>query len=473
MIEQIKKRARNSKTHDLGNNKFSLDCSIGSVHYQDAQAGWQNIDNEFLPVALPWKWEMLKAGYHIRVKEDFTAGQIIEFEKQGETVQFQPMALEWTNDLDQIQQVSMPQNIVPVITNAEVDLLPNVGVPSKQGTIRWNDAYGNGIDFEWKCTPSRLVKILHIDNLSSLPIPQQYIIDGGNPVLRFNLIFDPSNGTDIFVDGAEWNKRTKKQTFNVIEFRKNGEILWVFDPLKYWDSSDEDNQGQSVATLEKGGNKLYISIRVPYSWLQAATYPVFIDADVDETIAATEDDTYRYVTFWVNNVNPRLGDYGDGGGGDRAGSWRYASVTIPDGATISVAYLTLTSSSNASGTVCNLLIMADDSATPIAPVDHASFVAKVRTTAQPAWNGVGAWTTNSTYNTPSLVSVVEELMASFSYAGGAAMQFIIEPNGCDALAHRRPYDYTSDSTKVTTLHIEYSAGGAPAFTAAKRTIGVM
>ncbi|GAI54205.1 unnamed protein product, partial [marine sediment metagenome] len=140
--------------------------TIGSIHYKDN--GWQEIDNIFESALAPWNWQMLKAGYHIRVKEDFTAGQIIEFEKQGETVQFQPMALEWTNDLDMIQQISMPQSVTPVITNPEVDLLSAVGVPSHQGTIRWHDGYGQGIDFEWKCSSTRLIKILELESLSKV-----------------------------------------------------------------------------------------------------------------------------------------------------------------------------------------------------------------------------------------------------------------------------------------------------------------
>ena len=289
-IEQVDKRTRNGKKRvdSLDPKHFAVDVTIGSIHYkdnpQDEAEQWKGIDNIFEPAIAPWNWQMLKAGYHIRVKEDFTAGQIIEFEKQGETVQFQPMALEWTNDLDQIQQISMPQSVTPAITNPVVDLLPAVRMPSHQGTIKWNDGYGEGLDFEWKCASTRLVKILEVENLNKLPIPEQYIIDGGNPVLRLNFIFDPSENTDIYVDGAKWDKNTKIQTFKTIRFdKKTGGVLWGFTPLLYWGSNPEveDNQGQSVATLEKRGNKLYVSIRTPYEWLQNATYPVFIDQTVE------------------------------------------------------------------------------------------------------------------------------------------------------------------------------------------------
>jgi len=93
-IEQADKRTRNGKKRvdSADANHFAVDVTIGSVHYPDN--GWQNIDNEFLPASAPWDWEMVKAAYHIRVKENLTAGQIIQFETQGETVELQPMALE-------------------------------------------------------------------------------------------------------------------------------------------------------------------------------------------------------------------------------------------------------------------------------------------------------------------------------------------------------------------------------------------
>jgi len=263
----------------------SIDTSLSSIDYE-------GINNEFIPAVAPWDWQMADAPYSVKVVEDFTAGQILEFEVDGSIVRLQPMALEWTNDYDMIQQVSMPQDVNAVVTN-----------PDSQGTITWDNAYGSNIDFEWECTPNRLNKILTISGLNDLSPPAQYIQDGGNPVLRLNLIFDPSSDVDIYVNGSLWDKSSKQQTFDIIEFRKNGEILWNFAPLMYWDSAG--NEGQSIATLEKRGQSLYISIRVPYEWLQSAVYPVFIDADI--LIEGAADDSLdaraiRGGVFWTSPI---------------------------------------------------------------------------------------------------------------------------------------------------------------------------
>jgi len=472
-IEILEKRTRSSKTHSLGGRKFSWDGTIGSIHYEDN--GWKDIDNIFESAVAPWDWQMLKAGYHIRVKEDFTAGQIIEFEKQGETIHFQPMALEWTNDLDQIQPIVMPHEVAPVITNPEVDLLPAVGMPSHQGTIRWDDAYGEGIDFQWRCTPSRLAKILEIESLNKLPMPEQSILDGGNPVLRLNLIFASSKGCDIHIDKEKWDKRTKKQTFKSIEFRKDGEVLWGFMPLRYWgsysgedDALNEANEGQSIATLEKRGNKLYISVRIPHGWLQTAVYPVFIDTDVDEQVGASSDDarqdTDDSVSFTGTFINIDATTEHSGN--------RFPTVAVPSGATIGLAkfsmYIHLSSYDEAKHQLRGEL--AADAVTFTTGSNNID--ARARTTATNQWDnatGFGAETgqlwewgapTGQPTNGVNIKSIIQEIIDQGGWASGNALVLIYEQHtsssGTTDLGHRT-YDYEGNVSGCK-LHIEYEAG---------------
>ena len=464
--ELIEKRTRNSKTHYLGKSpegrdRFAWDGTIGSIHYkdnpQDEAEQWKDIDNAFEPALAPWDWQMLKAGYHIRVKEDFTAGQIIEFEKQGQTVQFQPMALEWTNDLDMIQPISMPHNVVPTITNPEVDLLPAVGMLSHQGSIRWDDGYGEGIDFEWKCTPTRLIKVLEVENLGKLPIPEQYILDGGNPVLRLNLIFDPSKDVDIYVDGEPWDKKAKKQTFNVIQFRKDVEVLWGFMPLTYWDS--DGNEGQSAATLEKRGNKLYISIRVPYEWLQGAVYPVFIDVDVDDQVAASEDDcNYRSETeyfsltatsFWCGSFSATYYDH-------RAAAF-FDSAALPSGATIDVAYVTITCRLLATGTDCRTKCSFEKNQTPSSFSTQADYLGRTKTTAKVDWDFEAIdWDIDVEYNTPPLVTPLQEV-ADLGALTDIVFFWDDDGSPTDEANRAMGYSYNGSTTKCLKIHIEYTA----------------
>lgn len=458
--EVIEKRTKNSKTYYIGGDIYSWDGTIGKIHYEDN--GWQEIDNEFTPASelSPWDWEMLKAGYNIRVLEDFTAGQIIEFEKQGETVAFQPMALEWTNDLDQIQSAGIPQGVVPVIINTEVDLLPTIGLPSHQGAIRWNNAYGDGLDFQWKCTSTRLTKILEVESFSKLPTLQQYIIDGGNPVLRLNLIFDPSKDIDIIIGNEVWNKNTKTQTFNAVEFQKNGEILWGFMPLRFWDS--QDNKGQSVATLEKRGNKLYISIRVPYEWLQTAIYPIFIDADVDEYVVAGADDaSENYGGITVENDFNRVACYYTTSNNQHYRSGiRWTSVNVAKDAEITAAYV----SGNVWSTAYDdpkLNIYGNDVDSAVDFDADSNVLSRARTDGtgvdgdgSVAWvaTGIGAgWKA-----CPSIVNIIQEIVNRASWAANNNLCVLFIGQTVSPAKTLIWLSYDWDSGNAGLLHIEYS-----------------
>jgi len=229
LVEQVWLRTRNSKVfHSYGiPNRDYHDIYLDGIHYEvghDRQietftdnetiywTTWENIDTTLEPAGelSPWDWQMVKADYHVYILEDFIYGQILKFEKADPhgtflgDVAFQPMALQWTNDLDQIQEVSMPQS-------------GNLSVVDNK--IKWDDAYGSSIDFEWRCSSTKLLKLLTISSLSNLPIPEPYIIDGGNPILELNFIFDPSIGLEIYVDGGLWDEKSDIQTFGIVEFR--------------------------------------------------------------------------------------------------------------------------------------------------------------------------------------------------------------------------------------------------------------
>jgi len=455
--EIIPKRTRNSKTFDLGNGRYSLDVSIGAIHYDDGN-GWQGIDNELVPGSAPWDWVMVEAGYRIGVLEDFTAGQILQFWKRGSYVNLQPMALEWTNDLDQIQQVSMPQSVSPVITNPVVDLLPAVGMPSHQGTIRWGDAYGEGLDFEWRCSATRLLKTLTISGLDNLPPPYQYIQDGGNPVLRLNLIFDPSSDVDIYVNDQLWGRSGKAQTFDAIEFRKDGEVLWGFMPLRYWDSSEGGNGGQSVATLERRGNKLYISIRVPYEWLQNAVYPVFIDTDVDEQVGATADDGRRYtgsLGFSTTDTSQFTGYYNSSSFYHCHYFARWTGITLEG--TIGTSYISIYGRDTPYGTP-ELKVYGVDEDNPVAPTSAAEFDADPLTSAAVDWDG--SWSKDNWHNSPSLNAIFQELVDSYAISGDAIM-IQIKNDGGTTNRYNYPADYSYNTALAAKLHIEYSEEAAP------------
>jgi hypothetical protein len=273
------------------------------IYYTGTEKSLQYVDNSWEASVTPWDWQMIHDDYQVRVKNNIQDGQVIEFAREGETVYLQPSNLQWTNDLGQIQLISTPANISALVGTEATELV--AGVTNNEGYINWNDTYGAGINFKWQCTPKKLAKVLEIESLSNLTLPESYIIDGGNPKLELNLIFAPSKNLEIYADNVLWNQTTKVQTFGSVSFVKDGKELWRFNPLQYWCADNGLRDGESVATLDINGGNLYISIQVPYSWLQSAVYPVYIDADIAiETAALTTANltASRAGPFWKSTT---------------------------------------------------------------------------------------------------------------------------------------------------------------------------
>ena len=451
--EIIEKRTRTTKTTYLGETpdgkqEYALDASIGSVHYKDSQGNWQNINNQIV------NGVMDEAGYTFRLLQStFNAGQVVEFAKGGEYVRLQPMALEWTNNLSQIQQISMPQTVTGTVTNVPVQLLP--GIDSQQGKITWLNAYGAGRDFTWATQPTRLTKILTIPGLTNLPSPPSYIISGGNPVLRLNMIFAPSSGVEIYVDGKLWNKSTTVQTFERIEFKKNGQTLWDFAPLLYWDSAD--NQGESIKTLRKAGNSLYIEIQVPYSWLQTATYPVYIDTTIDVQVEANYDDARERPDqpYFSNAVVDCEVEWSGTASAVTHSGTRF-TVTIPVGADITTANASIYvygSNDDMHGD-----IYGHDVETSQDFNDDQTIFARTRTSANVTWDEEEldnlAWN-----DSPDLEPIIQELNDTYDHSAGRALTLLWIAHGslvktCGWSSHD-----SGDGSLATKLHIEYSTGG--------------
>lgn len=71
MAEVIKARDQYTKKYYLGNNRYSMDVSMESVHYQDEYGNWQEIDTTIVesPKA-NWDWEVTKGHWTLLIRDD-------------------------------------------------------------------------------------------------------------------------------------------------------------------------------------------------------------------------------------------------------------------------------------------------------------------------------------------------------------------------------------------------------------------
>lgn len=130
---------------------------------------------------------------------------------------------------------------------------------------------------------------------------------------------------------------------------------------------------------------------------------------------------------------------------------RFMSINIPAGATIASAYIQFTADESDSGPT-DLIFYGED-------VDDASWFKttsydisnRPQTSASVNWGSVPAWTTNNTYNTPDLSTIVQEIVDRAGWADGNDLAFIVEGSG-----ERTAESYDGSSSKAPRLVISYT-----------------
>ena len=257
----------------------------------EVDTAWVNTD----PILdAPWQKKMVLADYNAYAFQEptlgFNQGQLIEYRKDGGVINFQPTQLQWTNDLGQISPIADPQAVSATITDDE---------------LKWIGAYGSGIDFRWQTQPAKLAKYVDVANLAQLGAPPQFIIDGGNPVLRVELLFQKSAGLEIWVDGVLWNEKANnpKTTLDDVEFRSGGVPIWYFKAPLSWDATGESVKPSMC--LRATVQSLFVDILTPWSWIESAVFPIVIDATL-----TLQPDAAAGVDTMVSESNNTYIDYG-------------------------------------------------------------------------------------------------------------------------------------------------------------------
>ena len=435
-------------SHIITKNPTTGKCAYdgqvgGGWHYN----GDQETDTAWVAGVAPWDWQMVKALYNVFALSRFNNGQIIKWVDHGtgQYVTFQPMALQWTNSLNQIQQISMPQNVA---AQASDDIL------------YWPAAYGSGRNFRYQASPLRLNKQLIIDSPSALPATTY-------DTLELNFIISVSSGVNIMVDGAAWDKKSLKDTANSIAFRTpGGAVLWSFAVPTAYDSSGDPATGFTTGTmrLKKSGRSLYVSVRFPKSWIDTAVFPIVIDPAVDYQVGASGDDGYATGSGFE-------GSYSKLSFGQLYGTYIHAfvrfDVTIPVGATITNAYLSFVH--NATSGSPTGKIHVEEASDPAAVTSWSDLNAR-------SWSAeyvsiVDLYADNKWHNTPDISELVQGVVDAYDFSSGAHMQFKIHGGGPGGFHEQDllSWDY-SDNTKAPKLHIEYTeaASGKPFYAYAQQ-----
>lgn len=196
-----------------------------------------------------------------------------------------------------------------------------------------------------------------------------------------------------------------------------------------------------------------------YSHNFGASFAAAADDDIIQTeevrVAAGADD--GYVNQGASTFNDSLVNFSFGQiSGNDVDAWvRFDGVTVPQGATITAAYIEFVADSTRAGSM-TADIYGEDADDPAAPSSVADFNGRTRTTATVNWNP-GDWTDGETYQTDDIKTIIQEIVDRGSWASGNAMQLFVERS--TGTVRRVAKAYEGSTTQAALLHIEYQVTG--------------
>ncbi len=178
---------------------------------------------------------------------------------------------------------------------------------------------------------------------------------------------------------------------------------------------------------------------------------------VESSTAARLDDAEERISTGsvaTGGVDLELG--ADGSRAQLVGM-RFPNLAIPNGATITDAWIIFTADETWNVTTnLNVYGQAADNAPAFSSEDY-DISARPQTAASVAWNNVAPWTTvHAQYNSPGLASVVQEIVNRGGWASGNALVMMIDGTGT-----RTAESWDGEPTMSPKLHVEYSSGPPP------------
>lgn len=178
-----------------------------------------------------------------------------------------------------------------------------------------------------------------------------------------------------------------------------------------------------------------------------------------QVIASTDDCLKQYGdTFYLDFVVQRVGDVQNydtlSGGG-----MRFTNVTMPKGAIISTAYLTIRAYSmqdDHESVRSRIRGEAVDDAVTFS--DLPNYDGRVRTTAVVDWDNIPIWVGDTDYNSPEIKTIIQEIVNRDGWVSGNDLVIFWDDHEgrSDGQAYRDGYPYDSSATYAPKLHIEYA-----------------
>lgn len=447
IVELLDKRNQNSKTYSLPNGSFAWEGSIGPVHYKDnpnsPQEPWKDIDLTIQPIDSQsgYGFQNLTNNFKSFFKKNSKNPDTVRYEGSGSYITF-------TNQ------------------DNELGALRSVEGYAEGNRFIYPDAYDN-IDIKYSIGTSVLL--------------EEFVLKKPRDISRIS--------QKVHFEDAEY----RQQQDGSISFysTKTNELVWSFPKPKMYELNEREDENGLPSRFENFGLHYeitkdgddYIVTKVldqeGKDWLNSPdrVYPLVIDTTLDLQVGAANRDSG---VIWWGGSSWNLGltdreavGYANSDYQKQGSGMGWTGVAIPNAATIDVAYITITSYYSGTGATSNSYITGEDTDNAAVWSTLADYQARRGTvvggasdnnitTAQVAWDNLPTtWVTDTEYSSPSIVSVIQEIVNRAGWASGNALALWWDDhNGRSTAAngrHRQAYSYDTSTTKAPKLHIEYTA----------------
>lgn len=189
---------------------------------------------------------------------------------------------------------------------------------------------------------------------------------------------------------------------------------------------------------------------------------------IDQYVSASSDDAEEEDGGTMGSLNSTdLDMFNDA---NQVVGVRFRNVPVPRGKIITNAYIEFTAKESRSGTASlKFEVEAADDGTTFSNT-NADISGRTKTGGSVEWTGMTNWTAGSTYQSPDLSSLIQDLVGRTGWnENDNAMVFIITTNGS---GRRDAATYDHGTYAAPKLHVEYSDATQPFISVSDSSIGV-
>lgn len=157
----------------------------------------------------------------------------------------------------------------------------------------------------------------------------------------------------------------------------------------------------------------------------------------------------------------------DGRGGVEYVGLRFTNIDLPRNASVLNAYIEFTANRVADGAGANIFIqgVAEDDPSDFRYYPRYLLRNKPKTSASVLWSNIAPWYRGGEYRSPSVSTIVEEIVGRSGWRSGNDMMFVL---GDFAPALRGAYTYRGKRSAAARLVIEYEGNAVPGASASVR-----